>query len=76
MIAPVRSLIDALFRRSPLEQGMDVELRAHIEAYTADLIRSVLPRAEAERRARIEFGGMEAVKERCREAKGLSGRMS
>ena len=71
MIAPVRSLIDALFRRSRLEQGMDVELRAHIEAYTADLIRSVLPRAEAERRARIEFGGIEAVKERCREARGL-----
>jgi putative ABC transport system permease protein len=50
---------------------MDVELRTHIENYTEDLIRSGVSRAEAERRARVEFGGVEAVKEQCREARGL-----
>lgn len=50
---------------------MDEELRSHIEAYTEDLIRSGLPRVEAQRCARLEFGGLEAVKEECREARGL-----
>src|SRR5207249_3579375 len=43
----------------------------HIAAYTSDLIRSGVPSAEAERRARVEFGGVEVYKERCREARGL-----
>ncbi len=71
MRARVRSILEALFRRSRLEDGMDAELRAHIETYTDDLIRSGVSRAEAERRARVEFGGIEAVKEECREARGL-----
>jgi len=50
---------------------MDAELRAHIETYTDDLIRSGVSRAEAERRSRAAFGGIEAVKEECREARGL-----
>jgi predicted permease len=71
MRARVRSILEALFRRSSLEDGMDVELRAHIETYTDDLIRSGVSRAEAERRSRVAFGGIEAVKEECREARGL-----
>ena len=72
MRARVRSMLEALFQRSRLEQRMDAELRAHIEASTDDLIRSGVSRAEAERRARVEFGGTEAVKEQCREARGLA----
>jgi hypothetical protein len=34
------------------------------------LERSGLPRPEAERRARIEFGGYERLKEECRETLG------
>jgi len=71
MRARVRSILEALFRRSRLEDGTDAELRAHIETYTDDLMSSGVSRAEAERRARVEFGGMEAVKEECREARGL-----
>ena len=71
MLARVRSLLAGFFQRSRLEDGMDAELRAHIETYTDDLIRSGASRVEAERRARIEFGGIEAVKEECREARGL-----
>src|SRR5712692_4059879 len=71
MLARVRSMLAGFFQRSRLEDGMDAELRAHIETYTDDLIRSGVSRVEAERRARTEFGGIEAVKEECREARGL-----
>ncbi len=49
---------------------MDAELRAHIENRADDLERSGLPRAEAARRARLEFGGYQKFKEECREALG------
>lgn len=71
MLARVRSMLAGFFQRSRLEDGMDAELRAHIETHTDALIRSGVSRAEAERRARVEFGGIEAVKEECREARGL-----
>ncbi len=47
---------------------MDAELRFHIEAYAEDLVRTGIPRDEAMRRARIEFGGIERAKEECRDA--------
>ncbi len=50
---------------------MDAELRAHIEACADDLLRTGISRAEALRRARIEFGGLERVKEECRESRGV-----
>lgn len=36
-----------------------------------DLIRSGMSREEAYRRARLEFGGLNTVKDNCREARGL-----
>src|SRR5260370_15489270 len=60
-----------LRRRKHFEDNMDAELRFHIESYVADLIRSGLNPAEAERRARIEFGSLEAKKDECRQAWGL-----
>ena len=50
---------------------MNEELRFHIEQYAADLKRSGVPRDEALRRARMEFGGFDAVRGDCREARGL-----
>ena len=41
-----------------------------MEAFTEDLVRNGIPRPEAMRRARIEFGGIEQVKEQCRDATG------
>jgi putative ABC transport system permease protein len=55
-----------------MESEMDAELRFHIEAFGEDLARSGVPREEAMRRARIEFGGVERAKEECREARGIS----
>ncbi|HET6176826.1 MAG TPA: ABC transporter permease [Candidatus Sulfotelmatobacter sp.] len=68
--AVVRSFASALFHRSRIEGEMDEELRFHIENRAEDLERSGVPRAEAERRARIEFGGLERFKEEVREERG------
>ena len=65
-----RSLAGKLFHRSQVEDDMDEELRSHIQHRADDLERSGLDRAEALRRARIEFGGEERFKEECREALG------
>jgi putative ABC transport system permease protein len=51
---------------------MDAELHFHIEAYAEDLVSGGVPREEAMRRARIEFGGIERAKEECRDARGVS----
>src|SRR5260221_5080979 len=63
----LRSRIAALFQRSQVNADMQEELSSHIQHRTDDLERSGLDRAEAERRARIEFGGRERFKEECRE---------
>ena len=60
-----------IFRRKRFESDMDVEFRSHIDTYVDDLVRSGLDRIEAERRARIEFGGIESTKDECRQAWGL-----
>src|SRR5260370_34999535 len=60
----------AYFRRSQIEDEMEEELRSHIQHRADDLERSGLPRADAEHRARIEFGGHGRFKEECREALG------
>lgn len=72
MFQRVRSLFRALTGRRDFEAGMNEELRFHIEQYADDLRRSGAPPAEADRRARIEFGALESVKGDCREARGLS----
>jgi predicted permease len=71
LFARLRSIVSGLLRRSTLERDMDDELRFHIESYAADLMRAGATRAEAFRRARAEFGGVEANKDSCREARGL-----
>src|SRR5690349_18129221 len=64
--------IKSTLRRSRMESEMDAELRFHMEAYAEDLERTGLSREEAVRRAHIEFGGVERVKEEGREARGVN----
>ncbi|HEX6822915.1 MAG TPA: ABC transporter permease [Candidatus Sulfotelmatobacter sp.] len=70
--ARLRSWTAAMLRRTCMEREMDEEMRFHIEAYAADLVARGVPRQEALRRARLEFGGMEMTKEECRDAVGVS----
>jgi len=70
LLDSLRFRIAALFQSAQLNGEMDEELRSHIQHRADDLERSGLPRAEAERRARIEFGGQARFKEECHEAAG------
>src|ERR1700685_906956 len=67
----LRSWLRANLWRSRTEREMDAELNFHLEARVEDLLHRGLPRAEAVRRARLEFGGFEKAKEECREARGV-----
>jgi predicted permease len=66
----LRSFASNLFHRAETDREIDEELRSHIQHRADDLERGGLPRAEAERRARIEFGGYQRLKEESREALG------
>ena len=67
----LRSWLQATFRRSRVESEMETELRFHIDAFAEDLVWGGVSREEAIRRARLEFGGIERVKEEGREARGV-----
>ena len=58
------------FRPSKANAELEEELRSHIQHRADDLERSGMARAQAERRARIEFGGREKYKEEIHEALG------
>lgn len=70
LLDSLRFRIATLFQRSQMSAEMEEELRSHIQLRADDLERSGLTRAEAERRARLEFGGQARFKEECREAAG------
>ena len=61
----------ALVRRRAVESEMDEELRFHFDRQVEKYVAAGMARAEAERRARMEFGGVESIKEECREARGV-----
>jgi macrolide transport system ATP-binding/permease protein len=64
------SWLGRLFVRKRMELELDKELRFHFETQVADKVRAGVPESEARRRTRIEFGGIEQVKENCRESRG------
>jgi hypothetical protein len=68
LVAYFRSLAARFLNRTQTETDLDEELRSHIQLRADDLERLGLPRAKAERRARIEFGSQENFKEESREA--------
>ncbi len=65
------NFLRSLLQRRRVESEMDAELQFHIDSFTADLLRQGIPKEEAIRRARMEFGAIESHKEECRESLGL-----
>jgi predicted permease len=59
-----------LLRRRTLEAQLEAELRDHFERLVGDYRRQGLAEAEARRRARLDFGGLDQVKESCRDVRG------
>src|SRR4030095_6143245 len=68
--AYLRSMARRFLWRACTERGMEEELESHVQLRADALERGGLGRAEAERRAGIEFGGHARFREECREAMG------
>ncbi|HEX4312075.1 MAG TPA: ADOP family duplicated permease, partial [Acidobacteriaceae bacterium] len=66
----VRSVASLFLHRAATAEEMDEELRSHIQHRADDLAQSGVNRSEAERRARIEFGGYEKFRQQSHEALG------
>lgn len=64
------SWFERLVFRKRLERDLDKELRFHFESQVADKMRSGVSEDEARRLTRLEFGGLEQIKEECRESRG------
>ena len=56
-------------KRKKREQRLHAELQFHFERQVADNLRAGMPPEEARRNARLKFGGMEQIKEDCRDAR-------
>ncbi|MEX2179489.1 MAG: ADOP family duplicated permease [Gemmatimonadaceae bacterium] len=72
MLADLKFRLRALFRRDAMERELHDELRFHLERETEKLVAAGVPRDEAERRARLAFGGVERIKDDARDARGIS----
>jgi putative ABC transport system permease protein len=55
-----------------MERDMDEEMRFHVEAHAAELVKDGLSQEKALRQAHLEFGGMAMTKEECRDAVGVT----
>jgi len=56
-----------LFSKRASDEQMNAELRFHVEELTEEYIAAGMPREEARRRARLDFGGHEKLKEEVRD---------
>src|SRR5262245_2916296 len=65
-------LIGRFIRQSRAEKQLDAELRFHLEQRVEAFVRGGMPEDEARRRARLEFGGLQQIKEDVREATVLA----
>jgi putative ABC transport system permease protein len=61
--------IRRLFQKSRVETELDQELQFHIERQIADYVAAGISREEARRRASLEFGGLDRVKEEVRDVR-------
>src|SRR5579862_3256263 len=56
--------------RGQPEDRLEKELRFHFDSLVRDGMAAGMSRREALRRARLEFGGLEQIKEECRDVRG------
>lgn len=68
LAAKTARLFGNFFRRESLERNLDAELRAYLDEMAGRYERQGLSPAEARRRARIDAGGLEQVREEVRGA--------
>src|SRR5438093_8882251 len=62
----------SLFRWAQADQEVDDELRDHLERKTEEYVAQGMTQEEAHRRARLDLGGVEQTKEKCRDARRVN----
>src|SRR6266566_5053353 len=62
----------SLFRWAQADQEVDDELRDHLERRTEEYVAQGITQEEAHRRARLDLGGIEQTKEKCRDARRVN----
>jgi putative ABC transport system permease protein len=72
MLSDMLIRVRAIFRRKAVEGELEEELRFHLERQVEKYVQGGMSREEAQRRARLEFGGIEQAKEECRDARGTN----
>jgi predicted permease len=72
MLSDLYFRLRSLLRHGAAEKELDQELLFHFERQVEKYVRSGLTREEAIRRFRLEFGGLDQVKQECREARGVT----
>ncbi|HYM00737.1 MAG TPA: ABC transporter permease, partial [Blastocatellia bacterium] len=68
-LSDIRFRLRALLSRKAVQDELDCELWDHFEHHIAKLIAAGVQPLEAERRARIAFGGFDQIREECREVR-------
>src|SRR5579863_2248585 len=63
--------IRSLVSRKSVESELEDELRFHHQQQLGKFLNSGLTEQDALRRLRMEFGGIDQVKEECRDARGV-----
>ncbi|HEV2801729.1 MAG TPA: ABC transporter permease [Pyrinomonadaceae bacterium] len=71
MWAKPKLRLRALFRRKQMERELDTELRFHLEREIEENLRRGMNWEEARKSALRSFGGVERIKEQCREVRGV-----
>jgi predicted permease len=69
LVKPLVSLWRNLFRKQRADRELDDELQSYVQLLADEKIRSGINAEQARRGARIEFGGVEQVKEQVRQAR-------
>jgi predicted permease len=62
----------SLFRWAQADQELNDELRDHLERKTEEYVAQGITQAEAHRRARLDLGGIEQTKEKCRDTRRVN----
>src|SRR5881227_690451 len=62
----------SLFRWAQADQELDEELRDHLERKIEEYVAQGMTQEEAHRRARLDLGGMEQTKEKCRDTRRVN----
>ena len=72
ILSDIRHRLRAVFSRASVEQELDEELRFHVEREAEKYERQGMSREAALRRARLDFGGVEQMKEASRDVRGTA----